>query len=54
VVSSALLYRTTARAFDRSHPWRDAACGLAVAILAYVLFDRLLGVPLPAGVWGRA
>jgi putative tricarboxylic transport membrane protein len=54
VVSSALLYWTTARAFDRSHPWRDAACGLAVAILAYVLFDRLLGVPLPAGVWGRA
>ena len=54
VASSAVLYWTTARAFDRSHPWRDAACGLAVAVLAYALFDRVLGLPLPAGLWGAA
>jgi len=52
VASSAFLYWTTARAFDRSHPWRDAVCGLAVAALAYALFDRVLGVSLPAGTWG--
>lgn len=52
VGSSALLYWTTARAFDRTRPWRDAACGFVVAVLAYVLFDRMLGLPLPAGVWG--
>ncbi|HEY6509147.1 MAG TPA: tripartite tricarboxylate transporter substrate-binding protein [Vicinamibacterales bacterium] len=52
VLSSALLYWTTARAFDPSHPWRDAVCGFAVAALAYGLFDRVLGVSLPAGVWG--
>ena len=50
VLSSAVLFWTVARAFDRARPWRDAACALLVAWLAFQLFDRVLGLPLPAGI----
>jgi putative tricarboxylic transport membrane protein len=50
VLSSAVLFWTVARAFDRARPWRDAACAVVVAWLAFQLFDRVLGLPLPAGV----
>jgi putative tricarboxylic transport membrane protein len=50
VLSSAFLFWTAARAFDRQRPWRDAFCATAVAWAAFELFDRVLGLPLPAGV----
>jgi putative tricarboxylic transport membrane protein len=31
-------------------PWQSAAAGLAIAVVLYLLFNSLLGLPLPAGV----
>jgi putative tricarboxylic transport membrane protein len=50
VPASAALFWLTARAFDASRPARDALFGLAVSIAAYLLFARLLQLPLPSGV----
>ena len=50
VLTSALMFWTAARAFDRTRPWRDAACAAAIAWAAFQLFDRALGLPLPAGL----
>jgi putative tricarboxylic transport membrane protein len=52
VVASAVLFWLTARAFDDRHPVRDGAFALAVSVCAYLLFGRLLQLPLPAGVLG--
>jgi putative tricarboxylic transport membrane protein len=30
--------------------WQSAAAGLAIAVILYLLFNSLLGLPLPAGV----
>jgi putative tricarboxylic transport membrane protein len=53
VVASTALFWATARAFDRRRPVRDALFGLAVSIGAYLLFARVLQLPLPAGVLAR-
>jgi len=50
VLASAALFWFVARAFDARRPWRDAAFALGVAIGAYLLFNDLLAVQLPAGV----
>jgi len=50
VVASAVLFWFVARAFDPRHPLRDAAFGVAVSTGAYLLFGRVLDLPLPAGV----
>jgi putative tricarboxylic transport membrane protein len=50
VIASALLFWVVARAFDERHPMRDAAYAVAVSVGAYLLFARLLQLPLPAGV----
>ena len=50
VIASAVLFWCTARAFDTRHPARDAIFALVVAIGAYLLFARVLQLPLPAGV----
>ena len=50
VPASMVLFWLTARAFDRTRPWRDAAMAAALSVAAYVLFARLLQVALPAGV----
>jgi putative tricarboxylic transport membrane protein len=50
VIASTALFWLTARAFDAQHPARDALFALGVSIGAYVLFARLLDVPLPPGV----
>ena len=50
VLSSAFLFWTAARAFDRTRPWRDAACAAVIAWAAFELFDRALGLPLPGGL----
>jgi putative tricarboxylic transport membrane protein len=50
VVASTALFWATARAFDSRRPARDALFGLGVSIGAYLLFARVLQLPLPAGV----
>lgn len=53
VVASIPLYWLTARAFDTTHPVRDAIVATALSIGAYLLFARLLQISLPAGVLAR-
>lgn len=50
VIASAALFWLTARAFDRTHPVRDAAFAIAVSVGAYLLFARVLQLSLPAGI----
>jgi hypothetical protein len=42
-----------ARAFDATHPLRDAAFAVAVSVASYLLFVRILQLSLPAGVLAR-
>jgi putative tricarboxylic transport membrane protein len=49
VTASAVLFWLTARAFDDRHPVRDSVFAVAMSISAYLLFGRLLQLPLPAG-----
>jgi hypothetical protein len=53
VLASILLFWCTARAFDPSRPIRDAVLALVLAIGVYVLFARVLQLPLPAGPLAR-
>ncbi len=50
VIASAALFWCTARAFDTRRPWRDAVFAIGVSVGAYLLFARVLQLPLPAGV----
>ena len=50
VIASTALFWATARAFDATHPARDALFAVAVSVGAYLLFARVLQLPLPAGV----
>jgi putative tricarboxylic transport membrane protein len=50
VIASSALFWATARAFDPGHPVRDALFAVGVSIGAYLLFARVLQLPLPAGV----
>ena len=48
-LSAALLFVLTARGFGSTAILRDAAIGLALALIAWVGFTRGLGLTLPAG-----
>ena len=50
IVASSVLFWLTARAFDRTHPARDGLFAVVLSVAVYVLFVRVLQVPLPAGV----
>lgn len=49
IAASTSMFWLTARAFDERHPIRDAVFAIVMAIGAYLLFGRLLQLPLPAG-----
>jgi putative tricarboxylic transport membrane protein len=49
VTASTVMFWLTARAFDGRHPIRDGVFAVALSVAAYVLFGRLLQLPLPAG-----
>ena len=49
VAASTVMFWLTARAFDDRHPIRDGLFAIATAITAYLVFGRLLQLPLPAG-----
>lgn len=53
VVVASGLFWVTARSFDSTHPWRDAGWAATFSICAYLLFARLLELPLPAGMLGH-
>jgi putative tricarboxylic transport membrane protein len=49
VPGAALLFAATARAFGRTAFVADLLIGLALALSAYLLFTKLLGLTLPGG-----
>ena len=53
VMASTGLFWLTARAFDRSRPWRDAFFAFATSLTSYLLFTRLLQLTLPSGMLSR-
>jgi len=52
VLSSALLFVVAGLTLDGPRRWRILAIGLVIASLVYLLFDRVIGLTLPAGPWG--
>ncbi|GAA0799857.1 tripartite tricarboxylate transporter TctB family protein [Spirilliplanes yamanashiensis] len=52
VVSSALLFTGAALLLGAPHPVRTAAYGWTLAGVVFLVFDRLIGLALPAGPWG--
>lgn len=49
VISGALLFGMTARAFGQQPLWKAVAVGLVLALVIYGVFDQLLQLNLPAG-----
>jgi putative tricarboxylic transport membrane protein len=49
IIASTMMFWLTARAFDDRHPMRDALVAVVMATGAYLLFGRLLQLPLPGG-----
>lgn len=49
VLSGALLFGMTARAFGQRPLWKNVAVGLVLALVIYGIFDRLLRLNLPGG-----
>ena len=52
VLASALFFPFGARVLGRRALVRDALAGAALAAAVYLLFTRMLGVPLPPGLLG--
>lgn len=53
IIASTLLFICTARAFGSTNVVRDAGIGLALALVAYIGFDRLLGYKIGSGLIER-
>jgi putative tricarboxylic transport membrane protein len=49
IIANAILFATTARAFGRSAFFVDLAIGFGLGLIAFLLFDKLLSLSLPAG-----
>jgi putative tricarboxylic transport membrane protein len=52
VVSSAALFVAAALLLGAPRGWKVVAYGWALAGLVFLVFDRLIGLTLPAGPWG--
>jgi putative tricarboxylic transport membrane protein len=52
VVASTLLFTGAALLLGAPHPARIAAYGWTLAGVVFLVFDRLIGLALPAGPWG--
>ncbi|MBB2941035.1 putative tricarboxylic transport membrane protein [Actinoplanes lutulentus] len=52
VLSSAALFTAAALLLGAPHPGRVVAYGWTLAAVAFLIFDRLIGLSLPAGPWG--
>jgi putative tricarboxylic transport membrane protein len=53
ILSSTVLFVCTARAFGSGQLVRDAAIGFALAFVAYIGFDRVLGYKIGTGLIER-
>jgi putative tricarboxylic transport membrane protein len=49
ILAVTLLFAMTAAAFGRVNFFADLAIGFALALVVYLLFDKLLSLSLPAG-----
>jgi putative tricarboxylic transport membrane protein len=52
VVTAALLFAAAATLLGAPHPMRTLTYGWALAAVVFLVFDRLIGLSLPAGPWG--
>jgi putative tricarboxylic transport membrane protein len=52
VVCSAALFSVAAMLLGAPRTWQTVAAGWALAALVFLVFDRLIGLTLPAGPWG--
>jgi putative tricarboxylic transport membrane protein len=52
VVSATLLFGVTAIVLGAPNKPKSFAYGFIVAAVVYLLFDVLIGITLPAGIWG--
>ncbi len=52
IIASTLMYVLIARGFGSSRAVRDLLIGVALAVAAYFLFTRALGLRLPPGPFG--
>ena len=52
VVSATALFTGAALLLGAPHPPRVVAYGWTLAVLVFLIFDRLIGLTLPAGPWG--
>lgn len=52
VVSSAALFTAACLLLGAPRPGRVVAYGWTLAAVAFLIFDRLIGLNLPAGPWG--
>ncbi len=52
VVTAAALFVAAALLLDAPRDWRVLAWGWALAAVVFLVFDRLIGLTLPAGPWG--
>jgi hypothetical protein len=50
VIAATALFWLAARAFDPRHPLRDGAFAVVLSSAAYLLFGRVLQLPLPPGL----
>jgi putative tricarboxylic transport membrane protein len=50
ILAGTGLFWTTAHAFDKAHPLRDAGWAAGLSIATYLLFAKLLELQLPAGL----
>jgi putative tricarboxylic transport membrane protein len=50
ILASTLQFTLTARAFESTKPVRDLLIGFAVAVVAYVGFDQVLGYRIGSGL----
>lgn len=52
VVTSAALFTAAAVLLGAPRFWRTVASGWALAAIVFLVFDRPIGLTLPAGPWG--
>jgi putative tricarboxylic transport membrane protein len=52
VVTAAALFVAAALLLDAPRDWRVLAWGWALSAVVFLVFDRLIGLTLPAGPWG--
>jgi putative tricarboxylic transport membrane protein len=52
VVTATALFVVAALLLDAPRDWRVLAWGWALSAVVFLVFDRLIGLTLPAGPWG--